>query len=251
MNIDLHTHGKLSKKTEFSLDYFLSMAREAKDNGLHAVALTEHFNTRHFFDMMDQLDASFDYKGDYYEVDGLRVFSGMEIDVKDTGHILIIANRDNIRDLRRSLENYTEKDRFIPFESLLDYTEGWPALRIGAHPTRLSTPLTHHAPALLSRLDSLDMNAKDLYEAGLNVANDVRMLAEKLQLPVTAGSDSHQPLQFGSVLNRFGTLCDTADELRSAVKSRRFETEISPCLHVKVKGAQMLKELLKQTMIVD
>ena len=31
MNIDLHTHGKLSKKTQFSMDYFLSMAHEAKE----------------------------------------------------------------------------------------------------------------------------------------------------------------------------------------------------------------------------
>ncbi|MDQ8737518.1 hypothetical protein [Paenibacillus sp. LHD-38] len=56
MNIDLHTHGKLSKKTHFSLEYFLSMVREAKENGLQAVALTEHFNTLNFTDMMDQLD---------------------------------------------------------------------------------------------------------------------------------------------------------------------------------------------------
>lgn len=250
MNIDLHTHGKLSKKTEFSLDYFLSMTREASENGLQAIALTEHFNTRNFFDMMDQLDASFDYKEDYYEVEGLRVFTGMEVDVCGKGHILIIANRDLIRQLRGDLEKYMEHDSYIPLSSLLDHTEGWPALRIGAHPTRSSTPLTHHDPQLLARLDALDMNAKDLYEAGLETADQVRALADRLMLPVTAGSDSHQPLQFGSVVNRLEQRCETAEELRILIRDGRYELEISPCLHVKVKGAQMMKELLKRSMVV-
>ncbi|MDQ6422182.1 PHP domain-containing protein [Paenibacillus sp. LHD-117] len=250
MNIDLHTHGKLSKKTEFSLDYFLSMVREAKDNRLDAVALTEHFNTRNFFDMLDQLDASFDYQGDYYLVEGLKVFSGMEIDVRDRGHILMIGNRELIRSLRFGLEDHVEKDRFIPLAELLDRTEGMPLLRIGAHPKRESTPLTHHAPELLRRLDSFDVNAKDLYEYGNGMADEVRELASALGLPVTAGSDSHQPLQFGSVINRLHERCETAEELRALIRAGRYSLDISPCLDVKVKAAQMMKELLKQSMIV-
>ncbi|MEK3885617.1 PHP domain-containing protein [Paenibacillus sp. PL2-23] len=250
MNIDLHTHGKLSKKTDFSLDYFLSMAREATENGLNAIALTEHFNTRHYFDMMDQLDASFDYRGDYYEVEGLRVFSGMEVDVRDKGHILMIGHRDLIRQLRRELEPHVEKDSFIPLDTLLDRTEGLPLLRIGAHPTRVSTPLTHHDPQVLTRLDAFDLNAKDLYEAGPETAAHVRELAAHIGLPVTAGSDSHQPLQFGSVVNKLEQTCDTAEQLRAIIREGRYTLDISPCLHVKVKGAQMMKELLKRSMVV-
>lgn len=248
MNIDLHTHGKLSKKTEFSLDYFISMVREAKENGLDAVALTEHFNTHRFFDMAEQLDLNFDYVGDHYVVEGLKIFSGMEIDVKETGHILMIGNRHWIRELRTELEPFTLKGQFIPFEQLLDLTENMPCLRIGAHPLRESTPLIHHPSELLQRLDGLDINAKDLYSAGLHMANRVRDLANQLALPVFAGSDSHQPLQFGSVMNRLEQDCDTAEQLRLALFSGAYELDISPCLHVKVKAAQMMKELLKKSL---
>lgn len=250
MNIDLHTHGKLSKKTDFSLDYFLSMAREAIANGLHAVALTEHFNTRHFTDMLDQLDQHFDYAGDYYKVEGLKVFSGMEIDVRETGHILMIGNRDLIRSLNIELEPNKEKGSFLPFEELLNRTEQLPLLRIGAHPLRTSTPLTHHAPELLKRLDGFDLNAKDLYEQGAGMTDRVHEFARQIGLPVFAGSDSHQPLQFGSVWNELPADCDTAVELRSQLISGKAKLAVSPCLNVKVKSAQMMKELLKQTMSI-
>lgn len=250
MNIDLHTHGKLSKKTHFSLDYFLSMAHEAKENGLQAVALTEHFNTLNFTDMLDQLDYHFDYTNDYYLVEGLKVFSGMEVDVANKGHILLIGNRVIIRELRQQLDAHTVKDSFIPLEGLLDRTEDYPLLRIGAHPMRESTPLTHHAAATLQRLDTLDVNAKDLFQYGFGMADNVQQFADELGLPVSAGSDSHQPLQFGSVINRFDKDCHTAEQLRTELLNGNYQLEISPCLNVKVKAAQMMKELLKKSMVV-
>ncbi|MFD1957164.1 PHP-associated domain-containing protein [Paenibacillus thailandensis] len=250
MNIDLHTHGKLAKKTDFSLDYFLSMAREALASGLHAVALTEHFNTRRFADMLDCLDGHFDYAGDHYVVEGLKVFSGMEIDVRETGHILVIGNRELIRSLNAGLEPHKEKGSFVPFGELLDRTDDLPLLRIGAHPLRTGTPLTHHAPELLKRLDGFDLNAKDLYEQGPGMEGRVREFALGLGLPVFAGSDSHQPLQFGSVWNELPESCDTAEQLRYLLTGGQAKIGISPCLNVKVKGAQMMKELLKQTMSI-
>jgi hypothetical protein len=250
MNIDLHTHGKLAKKTDFSMDYFLSMTREAKENDLQAVALTEHFNTRNFFDMLDQLDREFEYNGDHYVVGGLKVFSGMEVDVAEVGHILIIGNRVDIRELRGQLEPYSGKDSFIPFKELLDRTDNYDVLRIGAHPMRESTPLTHHDPLQLQRLDALDVNAKDLFQYGFGMADEVRRFADQLGLPACAGSDSHQPLQFGSVYNQLQADCDTAAQIRHEIRAGRYNLEISQCLNVKVKAAQMMKELLKKSMVV-
>ncbi|WP_307476776.1 PHP domain-containing protein [Paenibacillus harenae] len=250
MNIDLHTHGKLAKKTDFSMEYFLSMAREAKENDLQAIALTEHFNTRNFFDMMDQLDREFKYRGDYYLVNGLKVFSGMEVDVAEIGHILLIGNRADIRELRGQLEPYSGKETFIPFKELLDRTDNYDMLRIGAHPMRESTPLTHHDPIELQRLDALDINAKDLFQYGFGMADEVRRFAELLGLPACAGSDSHQPLQFGSVVNQLQENCTTASQIRDEIRAGRYSVEISPCLNVKVKAAQMMKELLKKSMVL-
>ena len=62
-----------NKKVVFSLDYFTEMVNSAKDNGLDAFALTEHFNTHQFIDVYDTLDKEFPYVHDYYEVDGVKV----------------------------------------------------------------------------------------------------------------------------------------------------------------------------------
>lgn len=48
-------------------------------NGLHAICLTEHFNTVCFFDVHDYLDQHFRYTDDHYLVFGVKVFPGMEV----------------------------------------------------------------------------------------------------------------------------------------------------------------------------
>lgn len=74
MKIDLHTHVKISKKSEFSPDYFTTMLKEARDAGLNAIALTEHFNTQNFLDVYSYLDRHYAYIEDYYEVEGIKIF---------------------------------------------------------------------------------------------------------------------------------------------------------------------------------
>ena len=56
MKMDFHTHIKISKKSNFDPAYFREMTREAKEAGLDAIALTEHFNTLNFLDVYDFLD---------------------------------------------------------------------------------------------------------------------------------------------------------------------------------------------------
>ena len=69
MNIDFLIHMERSrKKVTFSLEYFKEMVDAAKQNGLDAIALTEHFNTHQFTDVYDTLDKEFPYVHDYYDV---------------------------------------------------------------------------------------------------------------------------------------------------------------------------------------
>ena len=167
MKIDFHTHGKLSKKVTFSLEYFKEMVDAAKENGLDAIALTEHFNTHQFMDVYDTLDKEFPYIYDYYDVNGVKVFPGMEVDIQEKGHILFIGSRINIRALRQKLNAYTEKNHFISFGTLLEEASEFEFLKIGAHPFRDSTPLHHLERELLMKLDAFDLNGKDLYKQGI------------------------------------------------------------------------------------
>ncbi|WP_340003896.1 PHP-associated domain-containing protein [Paenibacillus sp. FSL K6-0276] len=80
----------------------------------------------------------------------------------------------------------------------------------------------------------------------LAIKNLSTPFAEKLGVPVIAGSDSHQCLQYGSVLNRLNTTCATVEELKEAIKRGNYEIELSPCLQTKVKASVIMKKLLKQ-----
>ena len=48
MKLDFHTHGKLAKRLPFSTQYTDWLFGEAKEAGLDALCLTEHFNTLQF-----------------------------------------------------------------------------------------------------------------------------------------------------------------------------------------------------------
>ncbi|ASA19885.1 PHP domain-containing protein [Paenibacillus donghaensis] len=247
MYIDLHTHGKLSKKSAFSPAYFAEMMSEASANGLDALALTEHFNTANFYALYEALDQLYPFNGHSYEADGLRIFPGMEVDIAENGHILLIGLRENILAARALLNEHTAEGHFIPFRELLDIADAHDLWKIGAHPFRASTPLHHLDPELLQRLDAFDFNAKDIYMQGVEAYRELIMpFARKLGVPVIAGSDSHQCLQYGSVVNRLEDSCSTVAELKAAIAGGRYEIEISPALPVKVKASVMMKKLLKQ-----
>ncbi|HBU84873.1 PHP-associated domain-containing protein [Paenibacillus sp. UMB7766-LJ446] len=252
MRIDLHTHGKLSKNSDFSVDYFTEMVSEAKASGLEALALTEHFNTRNFYDVYETLDRLYPYNGEYYDADGLRIFPGMEVDIQETGHILLMGQKEHILAVRSGLEQYTAKGSFIPFAELLDLAEAWPLLKIGAHPFRESTPLYQLDRDLLGRLDAFDLNAKDMYEYGIETCrNQVDPFAQSLGKPVTAGSDTHQCLQYGSVFNVLDRPCASVAELKEQILAGAYSIEISPDLPLRVKASVMLKKVMKRLAKLD
>ena len=247
MRIDLHSHIKLTKKTVFTIEYFRESIQEAKMNGLDAIAMTEHFNTYRFYDIYEELDRHYTYTEDYYDVEGFKVFPGMEVDVKFGGHILVIGTRTSILDLRSRLQPHTDVDHFVEFEQLLDWCDELSLLRIGAHPFRESNSLTQHDASTLKRLHGFDLNAKDLYTYGPGMRDTVMELAIAIGIPMVAGSDTHHPLQFGSVMNQLDSDYDRVADISACLQQGRYQIEVSACLETKVKSANIVKKLLKQS----
>ncbi|GJM78275.1 hypothetical protein HMSSN139_07710 [Paenibacillus sp. HMSSN-139] len=91
-------------------------------------------------------------------------------------------------------------------------------------------------------MDAFDLNAKDMYEYGneVNRANVERFAAE-LGKPVTAGSDTHQCLQYGSLYNELHRPCDSVAELKQAILSGAYELRVADSLPLQVKASVMLK----------
>ncbi|MDZ5782036.1 PHP domain-containing protein [Marinococcus luteus] len=244
MKIDFHTHVNLSKTIAVTLEELLEKMDEAKQSGLDAIALTEHFNAVNFHEIYNMLDAHFPYTGDCYLVNGVRVFPGIEIDVAENGHFLVIADRDHIRLIRKRLGGHKEEGRFIPVHELTDFLKNLPVLKIAAHPFRVSTPWTHHEQAILNQFDAFDINGKDLYKYGEMMKQQVEDFAARYHAPAVGGSDTHQFFQYGAVVNEFPE-CDTVKELKAALSSRNFHVTLSPALQTKVRAAKYIKKMLK------
>lgn len=245
MIIDFHTHSKLSKKAPFSVSLFTEAMKEAKEAGLDAVALTEHFNAHGFQDVYNRLDEHFPYQHHFYDVNGVRVFPGIEVDAKEGGHFLFIGSRENIRHFSYQLEPYQSKENFLPIKEILALAKPYSFLKIGAHPFRSSNPLTQHEDEVFTQLDALDLNGKDLYNMGRKMKDKLMMFSYEKNLPLLAGSDTHHYLQYGSVVNRFAKACETVDELKQVLQSDHYDIQLSPHLEVKVKSASVIKKVLK------
>lgn len=246
MKIDFHVHGKLTKKADFDLGAFLTCVACAREGGLDAFVLSEHFNTKDFYGMYDRVDDCFEHHADAYSVKGVRVFTGMEVDVAGGGHIILVANLGGLIEARRALDNHTERGSFITLPRLLALAERYRCLTIGAHPFRSEHFLARQGDANLARLDALDLNATDIFTQGLDeTRSQVRGLTERLHLRTVTGSDAHYPTQLGSVRTVVGRDCQTVDDLRQAIREDDLALEISPVLECKVFSARAAKTALK------
>src|SRR5690625_7085278 len=118
MQIEFNTHAKLSKEINISFEDFKKKMNEAKANGLTALAITEHFNAANIIEFYEMLQAEYPYETDYYKSEGMKIFCGLEVDVKENGHYLIIDSRDDIWTIAHLLIPYRDKDAFIPVINL-------------------------------------------------------------------------------------------------------------------------------------
>lgn len=247
MNIDFHVHGLLSKKTKFDEDLFLQAIENAKENGIDAFVLCEHFNAKDIGSIQSYLRKNYEYDGDRYIVNDFFVFVGMEIDIKNGGHIILCGNRDDIEKIRYDLENHKTKECFIEFEKLLNIGEKYGCLMVGSHPYRKTHKLYLQPKELIGRLHALDLNATDIHGRGLEIVEgEVRRLSEEINVPYVTGSDSHYPIQLGSVKTVFNKEARTIKELIELIKERQYNIKVSKALDLKVFSAKITKQYIKE-----
>lgn len=246
MKIDFHTHGKLAKKLPYSFRYTQWLFEEARGIGLDAICLTEHFNTLQFKQMYEDLNQRYPKVGDTWFADGLTVFPGMEVDVAEGGHILIIGNLIEINRLHAELANHMLPESFIGFDGLMDLLTDRELIAGAAHPYRIGSKLHKLSHEQLMRLDFLDLNGKDIAELGVVVQDLVYQLAAQIDLPVIGGSDTHQAFQYGCIYNRSETFFKDVRGMKAAIRAGSLSIEIAPDIAYKVRTAGMVKRAMKE-----
>lgn len=247
MVIDFHTHGKLAKKLPFSTEYTDWLLGEAKQAGLDALCLTEHFNTLQFEEIYRYISTVSDKEGDTFVwKNGLRIFPGMETDIAEGGHILSIGPMEAILELNQRLEPYKEKDKFLEFDRLFELFAQYPVKVGAAHPFRVGGHIPELSNKQLEQFHFLDLNGKDIAQDRYRTEKKTYELGQKLNIPVVAGSDTHQAVQYGCIRTNFEKQVCTVQDLYKEMKAQRYSIAVSTEAVTQVKMAGLVKRLLKE-----
>lgn len=246
MKIDIHTHGKLTKRLPFSAEYTHWLFSEARAAGLNAICLTEHFNTLGFEELYRYIEANSVHEGDTLLFEGLRIFPGMETDIAEGGHVLTLGNVDAIISLQRHLAPYREDGHFLPFSKLRDIFDEYPVYVGAGHPFRGGEHIPDLPDKELARFDFFDLNGVDVAHDPEGVKRNTYALAGRFGKPVLAGSDTHEPAQYGTIMNIFPDDISTVPELLRKASSGEIEITVHPYAAFKVKTAGLLKRALKE-----
>lgn len=250
--MDFHVHGLLSKIKDFNKEFFINEIYFAKSNGLNGIILCEHFNAKDFLVIYDFLEKNFIYEGDRYIVEGISVFPGMEVSIKNKGHVILAGERESIIDIYDLLKAFREKDHLIELEDLLDQADIFNLLKIGAHPCRRGHKLCNQSHELLKRLDALDLNGKDIFKKGQSIARDELInLSQELGINIITGSDSHTPIQLGGIYTNLNKECSTIKELKDCIIKGDYTVEINSALNFKIFSSKILKRYLLKSETYD
>lgn len=245
MVIDFHVHGKIKNSFPFDKEKFLLTINEAKEGGLDSLAVTEHCHANNFLEGYEFLQENYELIGDYYNVDGFKVFYGMEVGTEQNLDILIIGKPQLIIDLREKIIDNLDGKKFIDINDLFKLPISDELLVILAHPYRKHEEFPQLANNIINRIDATEFNARDLYKYGIeDMKSKVSNLAKKLNLPIVCGSDTHYFIQMSSIKNIFDKDCKSVKEIKEEIKLNSYKIELSPELKIRVKSATIIKKLI-------
>jgi predicted metal-dependent phosphoesterase TrpH len=256
MKIDFHTHTKLGKKMPFSKIYTDGNLREARQAGLDAICLTEHYNGTDLIQSFEYISSIMERQGDCYvsnnaenETLGLKIFLGMEVNAQEGGHFLVIGSLDDVQSIYGKLGVYLQNKEHPPFEKLLEIVKMYNILFGVSHPYRENSK-GNNMPDLpeeqLKQLDFIDLNGKDCAYDKEGTEAKVHALSLRLGIPYLAGSDTHQSFQFGCIFTQFDKPLTTIDELKKAVKKGKYTIKYGKSALMQVTAAGIIKRTLKE-----
>jgi histidinol phosphatase-like PHP family hydrolase len=245
---DLHFHTMISRQLPFSEAHLLQMLDGAVSNGIGTIAITDHIESADYGTVRGYMRRTFRFEQGGYDVRGLRVFPGTEVQTSEDIHVLFLGLEEKLDELHHRMEPMIRSGHYPSLKELFSRSASLELLTMWAHPFRETG--TDGARSLrdladeedLPHFDAVDLNAKDIYLHGELMVSHVRTAAAERGLPVVGGSDAHHPSQVGSVYNSCERPVVTFEELRDAIKAGALKPHMSRHLQSKVADAQQFKE---------
>lgn len=175
----------------------------------------------------------------------LAMFPGMEIDIKEKGHILVLGSIEEILELNQELSPNKKVSDFLPFSDLLKILKNYNLILGAAHPFRPGGNIPNLKENEIKEFDFLDLNGKDMANNKDYAINNTRKLSNTYNIPVVAGSDTHQALQYGCTWTNFEEDINTFSKLKREIKLENYKIQVSQSINSQVKSAGLLKKALK------
>jgi PHP-associated len=238
--IDTHTHPKISKHFSFDPGSISRTVRMARTVGLDAVALTEHFHARGYWDIYNHLVDAYPCERGVFRSGEIGLLTGAEVNIREKAHVIVLADLAELRRLDAAFPEKLSHGYEPTLREFLDVTDDFDIARIGAHMFRRTKELGKFPATDLRRLHALEVNGKDFGTEMMLIVQ-----ARALGLPIVAGSDAHHWLQLGVR----HTLIHTDDIAMHAViktiKEGLTGFSTSPYTPLRVKVAKSLKNITK------
>lgn len=245
MIIDFHVHGKITSTLPFDEEKFLLTIKEARENGLDSIVVTEHLNANNFLEGYHFLKTNYNYIHDYYDINGFKVFYGMEVTTSQNLDFLIIGQSELVLKLREEINTNLRNNKYIDISNLFNLNISEDLLIILAHPYRKHEIFPKLEKNIVDRIDAIELNSKDLYKFGIEIMKDkINELATNLNLPITSGSDAHYFIQVSTAQNIFNKNCNTIKEIKKELKQGNYNIKISNELNIRVKSSIIIKKLI-------
>jgi len=244
MTIDFHVHSKITSKFPFNKEEFLLIIEEARLEGIDSLVLTEHCHADEFIGAYDFLSNNYPLIEDYYDVDGIKIFCGIEITTNQNYDFLVIGKPNEVLELRNTIVNELKYTKDIPIEKLFKLFDKEKFIIILSHPHREHDEIDL-SDEILNKLDAIEYNARELYDGGIDIMkNRIDKLSKETDLPIVCGGDAHHFIRMGCVRNIFDSDCITVKQIKEQINLRNFKTEISPNLSIRVKSSIVIKKLM-------
>ena len=210
------------------------------------MCLTEHFNTLGFDQIYRYISEHYEQDGDSFIYEGLRIFPGMEVDIAEGGHVLVIGVMEDILEINRQLEPNKKKENFLPFMELIRLLRTYSVLIGAAHPYREGGHIPSLPKVCLEEFDFIDLNGKDMAIDSKGNEILIQRLSNRLGIPYVAGSDTHQSFQYSCIYNVFNKECRTMEEIREEMNMGNYRINLSDHIRFQVSTAGILKRALKE-----
>lgn len=247
MNIDFHVHSKITSSFEFDPSYISAYAEECKILGVNSFVISEHCHAKNFDVAYNYIDTEYLKDNDCYKVNGINVFTGIEITTLEKFDVVVISDIYSIFELKRKIDeiNSLERNDFIPIEALVNLLDSDKFIIILAHPYRRFDVFPKLNYKVFDKFDSVEINATDLFKFGIDEMKEkIKKLSVQLNKSITEGSDAHHPLQIGSVYSTIPGNYTYIKDIKHQIQNNNIQFAISTEFRTKITGARAIKKIL-------